>query len=289
LQAGIYGSAKILARLCGITERPIRKWQKAADKFADKLTEMWQENWFCDFDTRSNQWITPNEYFDITNLSPLLFNVGSKKQIEKLKARIIWFLENPAYWLEWPSFFFMYIELLWHAGQNRIMSHAIYETVERVYAMWDRREWDKSTSMPGISIECWGLKNPIGAEGYGWAATLPLHIIRGVIGFRETWDIEGGFMLTPSVPFQFLQREGDSYSIKNLNYRDLVFEITYMIKNGGKLLCHILTESPSVRSIAIEKLPITNTSVNAKREKGKCQVEFETVNFERYVVKVERA
>jgi hypothetical protein len=59
-----------------------------------------------------------------------------------------------------------------------------------------------ASRIPGVANEYWPLSNVRpGGENYGWGATLPMLIIRNIIGFRET---PGGatdkFLLAPCLP-----------------------------------------------------------------------------------------
>ncbi len=112
LQAGLYLSIESLIRLRQALGLRAGRWRARLLQCAEMVTAMWQEQWFCDFDRRSQTWVRPQEGYDITNLSPLLTALASDEQVRLLHPKIRWFLDNPRYWLEWPSFFFMFAEIL---------------------------------------------------------------------------------------------------------------------------------------------------------------------------------
>jgi len=213
-------------------------WKKVQQNFEKKTQEMWQEDWFCDFDKRSKHWVKNKDYYDVTNLVPFFANIFNEDQLNKAHKWFEYFKNNPKYWLEWASFFFMYIEACWNIGFKELASEVLFLTADRVYKNWDRRSWKDGESMPGISVECWGHDKPYGAEGYGWAATLPLHIIRSLAGFREYKpDFQNSFLLCPNFPGQLII-PGNTYLIQNLKFQDKVFSINYEIMNEREFICH---------------------------------------------------
>lgn len=92
----------------------------------------------------------------------------------------------------WPSFWQIFSETAWHAGQSMLLSEKI---AERTYQRIDRRErlpvrnFDTSLPprynyrIPGVAMEFWPVDedNPGGCENYGWGATLPALILRNII------------------------------------------------------------------------------------------------------------
>ncbi|UCE04404.1 MAG: hypothetical protein JSW07_12295 [bacterium] len=178
------------------------------------------------------------DYQDITNLAPFFAGIYSEDQVAIAKKWFEYFKENPKYWLEWASFFFMYLEACWRVGFKELASQVLFNTVDRVYKNWDRRDWQEGEPMPGISVECWGYEKPYGSEGYGWAATLPLHIIRSLIGFREyQLDFLNSFLLCPNFPDE-LMIPGKNYKISSVKFQDKVFSINYEILKDRGFICH---------------------------------------------------
>ncbi|MBC7186017.1 MAG: hypothetical protein H5U38_03180 [Calditrichaeota bacterium] len=235
LQVGLYCSVDVLVRLRKALGLPAAHWSKERQRFVALVGQMWQGNWFCDFDRRSLEWVRPNGYWDITNLAPLLCGLASEEQVRLLQPRIRWYVDNPRYWLEWPSFFFMFAEILFRVGELEMAGGLIYQTADRVYRQWDRASWEPGTPLPGVSLECWGLDGPKGSEGYGWGATMPMHIIRGILGFRESPQRPGAFILSPALPEGMVPGAGRSLGVCNLRFWEYQFDLVYEDKGNGLL------------------------------------------------------
>jgi hypothetical protein len=112
------------------------------------------------------------------------------------------------------------------------------------------RKWDESTGMidqstnphapprqysvpmPGVAAEAWRGRGdrPSGMENYGWGATLPMHLIRGMIGYRDLPINSGksGFMLAPSLPEKLFQPR-KRLGMHNLHYADIDFDVLYEV------------------------------------------------------------
>jgi len=102
--------------------------------------------------------------------------------------------------------------------------------------------------MPGVAAEQWRNRDgkPAGMENYGWGATLPIHLIRGVIGYRDLppGAEETGFLLAPSLPSTVLQR-GNHLGMRNLHFANIDFEVTYEVKENGQLRAKLSWRSPT--------------------------------------------
>ena len=251
LQAAMAQSAKIMSGFAHILNANSRRWDNLEQDYIQKTKSMWQENWFCDFDKRSNAWIKNDRYRDITNLAPFFAGIFDDEQLQKAPELFLYFVENPKIWLEWASFFFMYIEACWRVELQKLMSSLLFNTIDRVYQNWDRREWRNDEPMPGISVECWGLEKPLGAEGYGWAATLPLHIIRSLVGFRETENQHpSSFLLCPNLPDQMMI-PGKIYELNKLKFQDKIFSLQYQIFSHDEIKCHFAIHAPAEFDIKV--------------------------------------
>jgi len=251
LQAAMAQSANILSFFATCLNQEDDYWGKIYQNFEKKTQQMWQENWFCDFDKRTNDWVKKKDYRDITNLAPFFAGIYTEKQVAIAQKWFEYFKENPKYWLEWASFFFMYLEACWNVGFKELASQALFNTVDRVYRNWDRRDWQQGEAMPGISVECWGHEKPSGAEGYGWAATLPLHIIRSLIGFREYRpDFQNSFILCPNFS-EDLMIAGNTYTISSLKFQDKFISISYEISYAKAVKCHFNCQSEKSFSLKV--------------------------------------
>ena len=251
LQSAMAQSANILSFFALCLNRKDDRWDKIYRRFVEKILAMWQEDWFCDFDKRINSWIQKDDWRDVTNLAPFFVGIYNENQLRIAEKWFEYFVQNPKLWLEWASFFFMYIEACWQVGFKQLASKVLFNTIDRVYKNWDSREWQEGEPMPGISVECWGLEKPYGSEGYGWAATLPLHIIRSLIGFREYQpDFQNSFLLCPNFPDELLI-PGNTYAISSLKFQDKVFSINYKIINDQLIKVHSFFKSIKKFNMAV--------------------------------------
>ncbi|NIX56704.1 MAG: hypothetical protein GWN14_12470, partial [candidate division Zixibacteria bacterium] len=113
---------------------------------------------------------------------------------------------------------------------------------------------ERSIPMPGVAAEGWkwGKDRPAGMENYGWGATMPMHLIRGIIGYRDLpLDAEqNGFILAPSIPtklYEFDNRLG----ITNLHYSDMDFDVTYEVQEDNQLKTTLAWRSPQPVNITV--------------------------------------
>ncbi|KPJ62319.1 hypothetical protein AMK68_05070, partial [candidate division KD3-62 bacterium DG_56] len=217
------------------------------------------------FDSRSNTPIIIEDYLDIMMLTPVTVGVATQEQIESIRPKFRYFKENPAYWLEWPSFMFPFAEAAWNVGEREFIAQVIADTANRIYARLDERELqpvgDADTGLPpqynyripGVSDEFWPLEadNPGGCENYGWGATLPMHIIRNVIGFREVDTLDRDqFVLAPAVPAHMAQ-PGRTYGISNLLFRGTRNDVTYRVVGRGEIVVGLTCRSRALKTVTV--------------------------------------
>jgi hypothetical protein len=219
----------------------VSHWLQLASDRIKRTQSMYVDGWFRDFDARTGQPIVLKDYMDIMMLMPVSLGVASKEQMEGIKPKIEYFAKNPGHWLEWPSFTFPFVEAAFHSGMDTIASEVVYGIGTRVYKrLSDPRlqpVGKRNTGLPeqynyripGIACEYWPVeptqRNMYGAENYGWGATLPLNVIRGIFGFREDEHNPSSFLLIPTLPKELLERGGD-YGITNLRFADLRFDLS---------------------------------------------------------------
>jgi len=283
LQTAMAHAAQVLAHFAEVLGQEATRWRQLHAEFTTKTQALWQGNWFCDYDRRSQNWVRSEDYWDITNLAPLMVGVARPEQLDVLKARVRGFKENPKLWLEWPSFFLMYIEALHNVGWHELASEVLGATAERVYQSWDRRDWKAGEAMPGVALEYWALEKPDGTEGYGWGATLPLHLIRSLIGFREA-ELRGeAFLLVPSLPREWLT-EGAHYGIANLRHRGITLEITYHVSDHALLRAELRFESPSPITLRITDRQGDNVLLEGATPSRSFSVEVELQNWKPVLV-----
>ena len=97
--------------------------------------------------------------------------------------------------------------------------------------------------MPGIAVECWGHEGPFGAEGYGWAATLPLHIIRSLIGFRECQaNFQNSFFINPNFPNELLITK-KKYIVRDLKFQNKKVSLDFVVLSSEDILCKLSIRS----------------------------------------------
>jgi hypothetical protein len=240
----------VFAKLVGKEDR-VEYWREMAKKRVQTTRAMFVDGWFRDFDSRTNEPIILPDYLDIMMLLPVAVGIATPDQIEAIKPKFQYFVDHPKHWLEWPSFMFAFTEAGWNAGLKQMMSDVIATTANRVYAQTCKRHvkfieqtmanmpMNYNFRIPGIANEFWPVE-PVGftqngSEAYGWGATLPLLIIRNVLGFRESnGDYKREFILSPTLPTSSM-KIGKTYLITNLSFRECRFDVRIGVESMGVL------------------------------------------------------
>jgi hypothetical protein len=141
-------------------------------------------------------------------------------------------------WTLWPSWTWSLVESAAAAGLYAGVGQLAFETVDRVYRVTTRRELGSfARPLPGSSPEFWpeDWRTYGGSDAYGWGATTANLLIRHLFGFKESRDTSGWVAdLTPAFPPHMLSR-GARYTVQNLNYRGLRFDLTYTVERDGLL------------------------------------------------------
>lgn len=265
-------------------------WQKLADQRIKNTQSMFVDGWFRDFDARSDQPIILKNFYDPIMLAPVACGIATKEQVKKIKPTFKYFVKYPQL-LEWPPGVFTFTEAAWAADEQMSASKAVTNIANRVYTRIDKRSAsfeDKnrpfSYRIPGVACEYWPVENkPPGGENYGWGAILPALIIRNLIGFRETLNIdEKAFYLAPALPEQFIIK-GKNYGIANLHHRKTTINITYNIKDNKrvKITLEYKTESPGSITIVDDA---DNTVIREKSIKREGKISFIGINGNRYLI-----
>ncbi len=223
-----------------------KRWAELAEARIRSTQDMFVDGWFRDFDTRTSKpFITP-DYIDIMMLTPLTCGIATPEQIAAVRPRFQYFRENPYPWLEWPSFFLVYAEAAWTAGVHEIAAEVTADIADRIYPRLDVRtprfdDLDKPFAyrLPGVANEYWPIKAETepGGECYGWGATLPLHILRSIVGLRETVRTDANgieFHLAPTLPQRLLVSQR-TYTARNLHFRDVTLTTTYVVDDARRL------------------------------------------------------
>jgi hypothetical protein len=181
-------------------------------------------------------------------LMPVALNIATPEQVEGVRHMFKYFEEHPRGWLEWPSFMYPFSEAAYNAGKAKLLSNVLYATAQRVYKRIctpklsgvGKRDVglpeEYNYRIPGVACEFWPIeledKFLAGSENYGWGATLPMFIIRYIIGYRELENPEeNAFILSPAIPDEMLKQNG-IVGMRNLQFREKRFDVEYMIEAG---------------------------------------------------------
>lgn len=259
LQAATAQAANVLhafAQELG-NERSAAEWEGVHQTYTDKTQQLWNENdWFQDFDTRSGTPIT-SVGKDIGQVAPIFCEIASADQTRDMTPSLRAFYEqsvagsakNPDGWvdgLQWSSLTFPFLESLWIAEEYELLAKVVYLIAERIYPTMDRRNVEKlpgswivprqgesRIGIPGISCEMWTPHGAGGGEGYGWGAVLPVHIMRNLMGIRES-DQPNILWLCPNLPEEMMI-PGKGYELQNWRYRDFAMDLEYHVLNNGEV------------------------------------------------------
>lgn len=269
-------------------------WKQREAQRVRNTRSMFVRGWFRDFDGRNNRAIILPDYIDVMMLAPLTGAVALPEQVAAVRPKFQYFLSHPQ-WLQWPPALYTFCEAAWNGNASLTAATAVAELASRVYRRTDsptvafRKGNDPfHYRIPGVANEFWPVKDePPGAENYGWGATLPLHLIRTLIGFREGPEgDEQAFFLAPAIP-PVLFRERAEYQITNLHYRNLDFDLRYRPLRDDSL--DILLQERSEATHIVEIIDREGNSVWERRaSRDTPQVRFRGRNGERYRLLLEK-
>jgi hypothetical protein len=280
-------------------EASIHEWEEVHREYAARTQELWKDGWFRDFDTRSMQIVTSVPP-DPAQSAPAFCGVATEDQKEQMRPVLRKFYDdsrsrgqNPAQgWddgLAWSSIVLPYVESIWAANDGALASQVVHTIAERIYVSMDRHKLNTETSAtdshrlgwPGVSCEIWGAHGAFGGEGYGWGAVMPAHIIRTLIGIRET-DDPTQLWICPSLPEPFLIA-GKQYGISGLHHASRErFDLSYKVLDGRNLL---VTGNWS----GLTRILFAIDSRGEKRtiENNGTKWQFQAMNNERYLFRLE--
>ena len=178
--------------------------------------------------------------------------IATQKQMASSKEIFDYFRDNYRFWLEWPSFLFPFTEAAWNAGRRRLLSEILVNSGSGIFPGMDSNEpsyvkprdapglpLEYNYRLPGVAAEWWPYKRGNqwagGCENYGWGATFPTLLIRNLIGFRETDDLEKDrFHLAPALAKDMF-KQGRTYGISNLCYRGTKIDVNYKMAADDKI------------------------------------------------------
>jgi len=249
LQASIAQACNIMSFFASELDLNLdeERWKALAEDFTNKTRSMWRNGWFRDYDSENGVW---SSFKDTMQIAPVFCQIATDEQIEEL---IPYFRNiDKAEPFIWPTFSFVALESAWQAKQRDVASAVTYRVVDRVYRKWDRNVYLGEESLPGVSCEYWPYQDKWGSEGYGWGATSMVLLVRNIIGFRETQEMDSiCFILAPCLPEQLLQ-VGKTYTIENLKYRYLKMKLSYSVEENKKIKINIAYSSSSNRYWKVE-------------------------------------
>ena len=242
VEASMAEAMTCMVEFAGIAgwEREADHWRQLAASRIKNTRSMFWNGWFRDVDARNRQPIVLKDYYDVMMLAPLACGVATAEQMKEVRAMFRFFTGRNT--IQWPPGMLTFTEAAWNAGEHGIAAELVASTADRVYGRTDSRHLLFSDStfsyrIPGVANEFWPIDPvPAGGENYGWGATLPLYIIRNIIGFREFRNGRPhAFILSPSLPTHMAE-SGKAYTIQNLKFENSQFDLTYtIIEQNGKM------------------------------------------------------
>jgi len=227
----------LFAKIAGKVEDQ-RHWNQLAERRIHNTQSMFVDGWFRDFDARSNKPIILEDYFDVMMLSPLTCGIATAEQVKAVQPMFQYFRDQPRHWLEWPPQVFAFCEAAWNAGSRSDAGEVVADIADRVYRRTDSQtalfvdnDQPFSYRVPGVANEFWPMAaRPAGGENYGWGATLPMNLIRDLIGFREADSAAiHEIYFAPALPEKLLTT-GNKYRITNLHFAGITFDLACEVK-----------------------------------------------------------
>ncbi|MBV9267925.1 MAG: hypothetical protein JO061_17285 [Acidobacteriaceae bacterium] len=294
LQAAAAHGARVLGRfavLIGDTAS-VAEWKHVQQVYTSKTQELWREDWFHDFDAHANQFATSTAR-DPAQSAPGFCGIATADQMRRMLPTLRQMFEasrarekqSANTWedsLAWSSLVLPYVESIWAAGDPALAAEVVAMIADRIYSSMDRRQVEASDGAskphlgwPGVSCEVWGPLGAFGGEGYGWGAVMPAHIIRNVVGFRETDDPEAVW-ICPNLPAS-LAAAGKQYSIAGLRYGSARLGLQFRFIDSLRIRVHGRW-SGYVDAVSIETTDGAPVSVS---HTGK-DWQFEALNHTRY-------
>jgi hypothetical protein len=279
------------------------EWKGIRESYTAKTQQLWNgADWFHDFDTRAGAPISPVGK-DIGQVAPIFCGVATSEQIRAMVPSLRAFYEqsragsakNTDGWvdgLQWSSLTLPFLESTWSAGEYELVSRTVHLIAERIYTSMDRRrvlsvegswivprEGEQRIVIPGVSCEMWTPDGAGGGEGYGWGAVLPVHIMRNVVGIRES-DKANELWFCPNLPDELMIR-GKTYVLRGWRYREVAITISLSVQNENEL--EVRLDILPNRSLAVED--------SEGRRIGNAGTEaflFRTENRRRYKLRLNR-
>jgi len=298
LQASASQAGAILAHFASVLadDENKPKWRRIQKDYAEKTQRLWKGDWFHDFDTRAMK-LVENAERDPSQAAPAFCGIATQQQsnallstLQTMYQRMQKNRERPESStdeaLNWSSFVLPFVESASAAGDRRLASATVEAICERIYSSMDRRSVPNSDAphtrlgWPGTSCEVWGAHGAFGGEGYGWGAVMPAHIIRNMIGFRETKEA-ALFLLSPSFGPAFAAG-GKRYALDGLPYAGQKMGVSYAFSDQKQLTAELQMPT-QVRIVSVTRAD--GQKVNFARKGTGWEVGME--NHGQYRVRIE--
>ena len=297
LQAAASHAGATMAHFASVLAKHEDKpqWLRIQKDYADKTQRMWKTDWFHDFDSGAMK-LVANADRDPSQAAPAFCGIATDEQnkamlssLKSMYERMQKNREQPESSadeaLNWSSFVLPFVESAYAAGDRRLASATVEAICERIYISMDRRGLHSPEApqarlgWPGTSCEIWGAHGAFGGEVYGWGAVMPAHIIRTLIGFRESGE-PGQFVLSPSFG-PALAIGGKRYALKGLSYAGRMIGVSYAFSGETQLTAE-LKLPPEARVISVSRA--NGEPAKFARKGGLWEVEME--NYEQYHVRI---
>jgi hypothetical protein len=296
LQAAASHAGGVLARFAKLVgdTRSVTEWSLVQSTYAEKTRQLWKDDWFHDFDSRTMHLVEIGQR-DPSQAAPAFCGIASESQMkligntlqkmyDEMQAQERQPRSSADNALDWSSFVLPYLESAWACGQQELASATVESICERIYTSMDRHSIESGVTharlgWPGTSCEVWGPHGAFGGEVYGWGAVMPAHIIRNIVGFRET-QFPNRFVLGPGFGSK-LVGAGKRYRLKGLRYASHVIDLDFSFADERSLLI-ALTVSGGSSSLSVADA--NGTPLKTKRKGSAWQ--FEAKNFTVYALEL---
>src|SRR6185437_7892727 len=140
-----------------------------------------------------------------------------------------------------------FLESAWSAGDRDLVAATVELIADRIYTGMDRRTVEGPAGLdgkprhlgwPGVSCEVWGASGAFGGEVYGWGAVMPAHILRNLMGLRETEDARR-ITLAPSFG-PSLAGQGKRYGVSGFSYGRHRLDVAYALADGERIQANVV-------------------------------------------------
>ncbi len=192
LQAAASQAGAILARFAPLLgdQASVSEWRSVEKTYAGKTQQLWKDDWFHDFDTRSMQLVI-NSDRDPSQASPAFCGIASDEQkklltptLHKMFASLLAQADDPKSTpdnqLDWSSFVLPFLESAWAAGDRQLASALVETICNRIYPSMDRRSvTSPDLNMPASAgrasvVKCGARTVRLAAKSTAGAPSCPL-------------------------------------------------------------------------------------------------------------------